>query len=81
FRIEPSKGEANCYTIYNPEAVSTDPAEEPICDRLNRKYKEMLHGWYYYHTSKQYRSILEVRKYVFNGLSNFEVDQETTEVK
>jgi len=45
FRIEPSKGEANCYTIYNPQAVSTNPAEEPICDRLNRKYKEMLHGW------------------------------------
>ncbi|KAG5571262.1 hypothetical protein H5410_061028 [Solanum commersonii] len=36
---------------------------------------------YYYHKSKQYRSILEVRKYVFKGLSKFEVDQETTEVK
>uniref|UniRef100_M1DV49 MBD domain-containing protein n=1 Tax=Solanum tuberosum TaxID=4113 RepID=M1DV49_SOLTU len=97
FRIEPSKGEVNCYTIYNPQAVSTNPAEEPICDRLNRKYKEMLHGWidekrqrengsggfdmYYYHKSKQYRSILEVRKYVFKGLSKFEVDQATTEVK
>uniref|UniRef100_M1DJA1 Uncharacterized protein n=1 Tax=Solanum tuberosum TaxID=4113 RepID=M1DJA1_SOLTU len=45
FRIEPSKGEVNCYTIYNPEAVSTNPAEEPICDRLNRKYKEVLNGW------------------------------------
>ncbi|KAG5571291.1 hypothetical protein H5410_061057 [Solanum commersonii] len=77
--------------------VSTNPEEEPICDRLNRKYKEMLHGWlaekryrengsraidmYYYHKSKQYRSIVEVRKYVFKGLSKLEVDQEATEIK
>ncbi|KAG5571261.1 hypothetical protein H5410_061029 [Solanum commersonii] len=57
----------------------------------------MLHGWlaekrqrengsrafdiYYYHKSKQYRSIVEVRKYVFRGLSKLEVDQEATGVK
>ncbi|KAG5571267.1 hypothetical protein H5410_061033 [Solanum commersonii] len=57
----------------------------------------MQHGWvaektqhengsraidmYYYHKSKQYRSNLEVRKYVFKSLLKFEVDQETTEVK
>ncbi|XP_049364267.1 uncharacterized protein LOC125829031 [Solanum verrucosum] len=57
----------------------------------------MLHGWviekrqhengsgvfdmYYYHKSKQYRSIVEVRKYVFMGLSKLEVDPEATEVK
>uniref|UniRef100_M1DCG2 Uncharacterized protein n=1 Tax=Solanum tuberosum TaxID=4113 RepID=M1DCG2_SOLTU len=97
FRIKPFKGEVNCYTIYNPQEVSTNPAEEPICNHLNRKYKEMLHGWvaekrqrengpgafdmYCYHKSKQYRYILEVRKYVFKGLSKFEVDQETTDVK
>ncbi|XP_049397462.1 uncharacterized protein LOC125861651 [Solanum stenotomum] len=57
----------------------------------------MLHGWvaekrqrengsgasdmYYYHKSKQCRSLVEVRKYVFRGLSKLEVDQEITEVK
>ncbi|KAG5570827.1 hypothetical protein H5410_060593, partial [Solanum commersonii] len=47
FRIEPSKCEANCYTIYKPQNVSSDPAEEPISDPhcLNHKYKEMLHEW------------------------------------
>uniref|UniRef100_M1DTI0 Uncharacterized protein n=1 Tax=Solanum tuberosum TaxID=4113 RepID=M1DTI0_SOLTU len=44
-RIEHSKGEANCYTIYKPQAVSTNSAQEPISDRLNRKYKVILHGW------------------------------------
>uniref|UniRef100_M1DSU5 Uncharacterized protein n=1 Tax=Solanum tuberosum TaxID=4113 RepID=M1DSU5_SOLTU len=47
FRIEPSKCEANCYTIYKPQKVSSDPTEEPISDPhcLNHKYKEMLHEW------------------------------------
>uniref|UniRef100_M1DEU4 Uncharacterized protein n=1 Tax=Solanum tuberosum TaxID=4113 RepID=M1DEU4_SOLTU len=45
FQIEPCKDEANCYTIYNPQTVGTNSTKEPITDRLNRKYKEMLHGW------------------------------------
>uniref|UniRef100_K4DGA8 Uncharacterized protein n=1 Tax=Solanum lycopersicum TaxID=4081 RepID=K4DGA8_SOLLC len=45
FLVEPFKSETNCHTIYNPRAVSTNYAEELVCDCLNRKYKEMLHGW------------------------------------
>ncbi|KAG5569906.1 hypothetical protein H5410_059672 [Solanum commersonii] len=92
FQIEPSKDEANCYTIYNPQTVGTNSTKEPITDRLNRKYKEMLHGWVAekrqrengsgaFDMRKQCRSLVEVRKYVFRGLSKLEVDQEITEVK
>uniref|UniRef100_M1D8J9 Uncharacterized protein n=1 Tax=Solanum tuberosum TaxID=4113 RepID=M1D8J9_SOLTU len=47
FRIEPSEGEANCFTIYKLEKVSTDLAEEPTSDpcKLNHKYKKRLYGW------------------------------------
>ncbi|XP_027769563.1 uncharacterized protein LOC114075263 [Solanum pennellii] len=86
FRIEPSKGEANYYTIYKPQKVSSDPAEERISDPywLNHKYKEMLHEWYYTHKNKgcKYRSIVQVRNYIFEGFDKLkmEVDQETNEV-
>ncbi|KAG5571283.1 hypothetical protein H5410_061049, partial [Solanum commersonii] len=82
-------GKANCYTIYKQKKVSIDPAEESTSDpyKLNHKYQKRLYGWlakkryFYYHKSKQYRSIVKVRKYVFKDLSKLEIDQKATEVK
>ncbi|KAG5571284.1 hypothetical protein H5410_061050, partial [Solanum commersonii] len=49
FRIKPSIDEASCYTIYKPQMIRIDPADESISDphHLNLKYKEILYEWVY----------------------------------
>ncbi|XP_049363330.1 uncharacterized protein LOC125828070 [Solanum verrucosum] len=52
-----------------------------VAEKRQRENESGAFDMFYYHKSKKYPSILEVRKYVFKDLSKFEVDQETTEVK